>query len=603
MESESAHTTVNAGRPSAYEPYYIKIILLITAITYLGTLKFDFVYDDFPQIVYNPFLRAWRYAPQFFISSVWKQVSPTSPGNYYRPMFLFLFRVCYAAFGDKEMWWHAVTLALHLLVTWLVYVLVKKMTGQFTTAWLSALIFGVHPMHHEVVAWVSATTESLFAVMFLVAFVAYLKSREGSKAIWTTVSCIFYILALLSKETAIILPVLAFAYDWIQSAPEGDATNRSLGERFKTAIAPAVWFAPIAILYLLVRNKILSGLGHSFGNASVGTWLMTLPSILFFYVRNWFYPVHLSESYDLFYQTRLSFEHVLLPALILVPLIAAVWMSRKQLGAKAVDLAMVWLVIPLLPALDTFVFRSDELVHDRYFYVPSIGASMLVALIIERFAKSQSQLFGQPKRVIVAALALTIPLAFLGVRAAGVWIDDYTLFTNAHKIAPRNATAANNLSAEMMSRQELSGAQAILESGYQSDPSDFRFTFNLGRLYYRQGDYGKAEKFIARTLELDPVMADAYVTMGQIQLKRNHLADAQKSLHQAVVINPYSAPFHTIYGISLAIAGDCPAANEQYKAALILSPGDALTQVQAFHCRMGQPASPPAASASKTAQP
>ena len=107
---------------------------------------------------------------------------------------------------------------MHLVVTWLVYVLVRKVTGQFTTAWLAAVIFGVHPIHHEVVAWVSGTTESLFAILFLLAFLAYLRSREESKALWMSLSCALYALALLSKETAIVLPALVFAHAWIEFA-------------------------------------------------------------------------------------------------------------------------------------------------------------------------------------------------------------------------------------------------------------------------------------------------------------------------------------------------------------------------------------------------
>ncbi len=122
---------------------------------------------------------------------------PSGLGNYYRPLFLLLLRINYSIFGDRPLGWHLLAVVMHLVVTWLVYMLVRKVTGQFTTAWLAAVIFGVHPIHHEVVAWVSGTTESLFAILFLLAFLAYLRSREGSKALWMTLSCALYALALL----------------------------------------------------------------------------------------------------------------------------------------------------------------------------------------------------------------------------------------------------------------------------------------------------------------------------------------------------------------------------------------------------------------------
>jgi protein O-mannosyl-transferase len=325
------------------------------------------------------------------------------------------------------------------------------------------------------------------------------------------------------------------------------------------------------------------------------TWLLTLPSILLFYVRNWFFPFRLSEFYDLFYQPKLGVAHVLLPAIILVALGAAVWTLRNRLGAKAVGYAVVWILIPLLPALDTFVFRPDELVHDRYFYVPSIGAALLVALLIERALRSRLGLFGQPTHVVVAAFALTILLAFFAGRAASFWSGNYALYSRAHQIAPLNGTALNDLGAEMISRQELDGAQKLLETGYQNDPSDFQFSLNLGRLYYREGDFPKAETFIQRAKELNPDLAETYVVLGQIQLRQRRPKEAQESLHHAVDLNPYSAPFHTSYGIILALNGDCTDADQQFEAALALNPGDALTTIQMFRCRaVLSPATPPA---------
>lgn len=585
MAMKSTGTSNDSPIAALHEKYFVWMVLLVTAITYMGTIRFDFVYDDFPQIVYNPFLRAWHFVPQFFVSSVWKQMSPSIPGNYYRPLFLVFMRANYAMFADRPLGWHLVALGLHLGVTWLAYLLVRKLTGDFTTAWLAALIFGVHPIHHEVVAWVSATTESLFALMFLLAFLAYLRSREGSKILWMTISCGLYVLALLSKETAIVLPALVFAHAWIAYGSAENESRPGYAGRFRSAIAPAVLYLPIALVYLLVRNRILYGLGHAFVPVSIGVWLLTLPSILLFYIKNWFLPFRLSESYDLFYQPSLNIAHVLLPLAILIVVGLAIWFSRNRLGAKSVDYAVAWILIPLLPALDTFVFRPDELVHDRYFYIPSIGAALLVALIIQRAAKTRLGLFGQPIHVVATGLALAILLSFLAVRATSPWSGDYALFSRAHQIAPLNGTAMNNLGAEMISRQDLDGAQKILETGFRNDPSDFRFSLNLGRLYYRKGDYQKAETYMLRTKELSPDLAEAYMFLGQIQLRQRRLKDAQNSLHHAVSLNPYSAPFHTSYGIVLALNGDCTDADQQFEAALSLNPGDPLTTIQMFRCR------------------
>jgi tetratricopeptide (TPR) repeat protein len=585
MGANSSQRNEGSHEEGLRERYILGVVLFITAIAYLGTLRFGFVYDDFPQIQTNPFIKSWRYVPQYFVSSVWKQVYPLDSGNYYRPMFLLWTRVNYAIFGLRETGWHSTTVLLHVLVTWLVYCVVKKMTGRFTVAWLSAFIFGLHPIHHEVVAWVSGTTESLFAAIFLAAFLAYLKSLESSKTIWMTVSAILCGLALLSKETAIVLPALVFACQWIAGGSQDSLDRPGLLRRFGRALAPATFYFPIVTAYLIARTRILSGLGHAQSNASVFTWLLTLPSILFFYVKNWFFPIRLSEFYDLYYQSRLSLRGVVLPALVLVALGIAVWLLSKPLGVRATGYAVAWLAIPLLPALDLFVFRNGELAHDRYFYIPSVGASLLVALILERGFAGQFAVFGQPSRVVGAALALTAVLGACTVRETSYWQDDFTLYSRGHEIAPLNSTALNNLGAVMIFRQEIERAQTLLEAGYQEFPGDNRFVFNLARLNYVKKQYSTSEKYAREAVRLGPYSADSHVLLGQILLKQGKTQEATQSFRRGVELNPYDETYHTTYGIVLKMNGDCAGADSQFGEAITLNPSNAIAHGQMLACQ------------------
>ena len=573
--------------------YFVWMVLVATAVTYLGTVRFDFTYDDYPQVMFNPFVKAWNFVPQYFVSSVWKQMAPFSPGNYYRPLFLLLLKVNYSIFGTRPLGWHLVTLLLHLLVTWQVYLLVKKLTGEFTLAWLSAAIFGLHPAHHEVVGWVSAMTESLFAALFLAAFLAYLNSRESSKVVWMAASGGLYALAMLAKETAVVLPALVFAAAWIEDKPVEGATGSPLGGRLKRALAPASIYVPIALVYLFARSKILVGLGHAWGAVSIREWLLSLPSFLLFYVRHSLLPVGLSECYDVYYQHSFTFSGVGLPVIVLILAAGAMMFLRRQLGSRILDQALAWMCIPLLPALDTFVFRADEMVHDRYLYVPSIGVALLVALLVSRVAKSKSALFGEPRHVVMAGAALCLVLAFLSTRAVSYWTDDYALFTHAHQVAPLNGTAANNLSAELIDRQEPDLALPILLDAFSRNPNNSRFALNLGRIYYRKGELAKAEAYIQQGRAVDPGMADLYVTLGQIRLKQNRPKEAQEDLRRAVQLSPYSAPYHTSYGMVLALNGDCHNADREFDEALSLNPGEGLTMLQKRRCESEQTSKPP----------
>lgn len=590
--TESTGMELKPQGKSTPESYYPRIVLLITAVTYFGTAKFDFVAGDYAQILSNPFVKAWRYVPQYFSGVLWRQLFPPTPGGTYRPLMLLWTRLTYAIFGDHSVAWHAIAIVLHVLATWLVYRLVGKMTGKFTLAWLTALLFGVHPVHHEVVAWVWGAGESFFAILFLAAFLAYLQSLEKSKGIWMSVSGVLYALGLLSNGSAIVLPALVFSHQWISSGV-GEGTERSAtAVRFRRALQTAAVYTPVAAVYLFIRYKVAAGQTQSMAMAPVSNWLLTLPSVLLFYARNWLFPARLAGFYDLYYQSRVDVAHVVVPAAIVVALGGAIWASRKWLGSREVSLAAAWILIPLLPALAFVLFPPDELVHDRYFYVPSIGASLLVALLLERVLRSPRRVFGQPLRLVGGALALALGLALCTVWTSKFWKNDSALFTRAHEIAPANSAAASGLSEEFIDAKQFDQAEALLESAGENGVGDSRFLLNLGRAQYLKKQYASAEESIRQSIAVGPETGEPYVYLGMIQLKQDHAHDALANLQRAVEINPEEAHFHTSYGIVLEVNGDCTAAISQFQAALALNPGDGLTQREMFRCRAA--AAPPA---------
>jgi tetratricopeptide (TPR) repeat protein len=580
--------------------YLIGIVLVVTAMTYLGTVRFGFVYDDRSQILSNPFIQSWNYLPHYFVSSLWDNLLPLGARNYYRPLFTLWMRVNYALFASRPLGWHIASVLLHLLVTWLVYRVVGRMSRRPSLAWLTALIFGVHPMHHEVVAWVSGSTESLFAAFFLAAFLAYLHSWEGYRTLWMTLSCGFYALALLSKETAIVLPVLVFIHCWIAGRPETVPESSEYARRFRHAVASIAAYVPVALIYLVLRHKVLSGFSHPVAQGPASAWLLTMPSIMFFYVKQWFFPIRLSEFYPLFYQVRLGLVHVILPTLTVLAMASAVWIFRGRLGSRDAGYAAAWIVIPLLPALDIFVFQADELVHDRYFYVPSLGAALLIAMLIEPIGRTGAGVYGQPLRLVVAALVLTVVLAMDTVHETSFWADDRALFSRAHEIAPQNASAQINLGLALIERGEIKQGQAMLEKVLQDRPDDWHSAFNLGRLQYSRKQYAKAKEYARLAIALNPGFPDSYVLLCQIQLKENRPGEALNSARRAVELNPYMPQFHTIYGFVLEVNGDCPGAITQFKAAEALAPGDFIAQRESSRC--GSAAIPGSTSGTQPAQ-
>src|SRR3954464_1722278 len=161
-------------------PRQLLILLLAGgALLYARSLAYNFVYDDFIQIVANPRVTSWTYAPSYFTEQLWAGVQNAS---YYRPLLLVWMRLNNALFGFNPVGWHAASIALHLAATALAFLLARRILQDARAALLVAAIFLLHPLQVESVAWPSAANESLAAIFIFACYLFFLKSRVDSSA-------------------------------------------------------------------------------------------------------------------------------------------------------------------------------------------------------------------------------------------------------------------------------------------------------------------------------------------------------------------------------------------------------------------------------------
>lgn len=573
------------GKALPHQGWLLTAVLGLTASAYIGTLRFSFVYDDDGQIIGNSYIQFWRHVPGYFISQVWVHIFPLTAGNYYRPLFLLWLRLNDACFGLNPRGWHATAVGLHLIATLFVYLIFRKLTGNPALSAIGALVFGLHPIHAEVVAWVSGTTESLLAVFFLPAFLTYLKSRDGAPAVWMTLSCFLFGLAIFSKETAIILPALVFGHCWIYGEQSGAAASGA-AKRFLKCTRCVLPYVPIALFYLFARFLVLHGLGHVSVRLGWRTVVLTMPSMTAFYIKKWFLPVRLCEFYDMWYWTSFNFWHVFLPALCVVLLIVALWLARRQLGTREVAFGVLWVMLPMIPVLNAAVLPRGELVHDRYFYLPSVGASLLVALAVDWLARASvvPGRRGVLPVYIVAFLVLGGTLAALASHEASFWVNDITLLSRGHTLAPRNLVARNDYAVELSNYGHNDEARALFHQAILSDPTDVSAYFNLARICYQEGKYAEAEQWLRQSLALRTNVADVYLELGLVQLRTNRVSESVASMRRAVELRPNDPTYLFAYGVVLAQNGDCVAARAQLRAALAIRPGEGMTQLVLDRC-------------------
>jgi tetratricopeptide (TPR) repeat protein len=559
--------------PTIFRQHILLIaVLAATAIVYAVTLQFGFVYDDLGQIVTNPAVQSWRYFPDYFRANVWMQQTPV--GNYYRPVFLTWLLLNHTLFGLHPAWWHLTTVLAHLGATALVFLLALRLTSDRKIAAVSALLFGLHPVHLESVAWISGVTDVLLALFLIPAFLAYLNFRErehGGR--WLAVSVGLYALALLTKETGVVLPALIAAYHLL--CPE-----EKFGKRVARAAVGVLPFVAVTAVYLVLRAAALRGLAHTMVPLPGNIGWLTIPSVLWFYISLLVAPLRLSAFYDTPYITHVSWRYFVGPLLGVAAAAALVTIAWKKWRSPVAAFAAAWMVVPLLPVLRLSWLPMGDFVHDRYLYLPSIGFCLLVAMALARL--DGKLLLRRPAGQVIA-LGLCAAMAVGTVAQSFPWADDLLLYQHGMRVAPNNDLPRNKFAATLVQRGLYEQGIRAYRFVLANDPDYWYANYRMGFAQFMTGHYAEAEGYLQKAVNLNP-MPDEYYFLGLTRMKLQKHAEAETAFRRAVRLAPNVAPYEFALGVALKLQGRNDEALESFRAVLALAPNDAaaLAEVSAL---------------------
>ncbi len=494
-------------------------------------------------------------------------------GNYYRPLFLLWLRLNYAIFGTEAAGWHLTNVACHLVATWLVFRVAQRLSGDRWTAFLVATIFGVHPAHVENVAWISGVTDPLMACFLLGSLLAFLRFRESRQIPILVLSLGLFALALLSKETAVVLPVLIFAVVLTFDAPEG--VSHTISGRIPAAIRQSLPYLLVVGAYAVVRFHALGGWSHPTIPIGRSEMFLTWPSVLWFYVRHLVFPLRMSEFYSLDYVSHATVGSVLLPAALLIVIAVALLLVIRTLPQRSLaGFAVTFIVIPLLPVLDLHSLTIGDVVHDRYLYLPSVGFAILVALAIREIGRR----IAYSKRVVAtAAITAAVVLAYSAIALAQEiqWANDILLYTRGLESAPANLTVRDNLANTLLNANQPARAIPLYLEVLGRNPNFWRSNYNLGFAYYKTANFQAAEDYLQRAAKIDPSDSDQYIYLALAQLQLKRFAEAAENANRAIARNPSARGYHSILGLIYETAGDSGRAAEELKTEIAQHPENA----------------------------
>lgn len=545
----------------------IVFICLFTCILYTPALNNELVYDDRAYISENLLIRSLD------IDSLYVMLKSFSVGNWH-PLTTLSYAIDYAFWELDPRGYHLTNIILHGINTLLVFILVvqlilkaKTISGSQTSpkrllsvseqamivAGVTALLFGVHPLRVEAVAWISERKELLCTFFFLLSILAYLSYSASLvrrlRVIWFSTSLFLFICALMSKPMAVTLPLILLLLDIypLKRFHVFPVKNAS-------ALVEKIPFLALSIVSGVV-TIFAQHSGGAIGTLVVyplDTRLLNALRSLVFYLGKMIAPMQLVPFYP--FPKDVSLLHLqYLTSVFLVFFVSCgcIWMVKR--GRYLLFTIWAYYIITLLPTLGIIQVGMQS-AADRYTYLPGLSVFLLagigVSWVCEKsfLTKHKNVLRGVVLIVICISIFL---LCKLTTRQIKVWQNPESLWSYVVRVFPDRVSFPHYNLGNIYNQQGFFD-QAISEyKRALAIRPDFEDTLNnLGVAYMRQGNFDEAISEYKKALAINPDSANAYYNLGTVNAKRGLMNKAISQLKKAITLNPNHAGAH--YNLGMA---------------------------------------------------
>ena len=534
--------------------FFACLVLAVTCAAYLPSLRNGFTnWDDPYYVTANTAIHSlsWPAVKLIFSSSVL---------GMYHPLSILSLAGDYHYFGLDPRGYHAVNLALHLANTLLVFGLLRLLCGNLAAAVAGSLLFGVHPLHVESVAWIAERKDLLCAFFYLGALGAYLRRcRAARPEAWYVLALVLLTASLLSKPMGVTFPLVLYLCDYLQGRSPGWRTHL---EKLPF-IALALLFAAITLFPVGLPGPDQVPLRFTADNLFVAAYG------LIFYLGKALLPLRLSALYP-YPETAVApipLRFLLSPVAAALIGLAVVRSARRS---RIVPFGFLFFTLTLLPVLAVRI--GPHFAADRYFYLPSFGLCYLGGIAFSRLLDG----VGRSARVRAAALiALTlvaITFSLLTWRRTQVWRDSLTLWNDVIATHPEPSVAYLSRGLERFARGDAEGSVGDLTVYLRLSPFDAAAYKSRGTALLQAGGVEAALEDFDRAISLKPDFAEALNNRGALLANRGELVRAIGDFTRALNANPSYRAALVNRAKARETLGDHESAGQDREAALALEP-------------------------------
>jgi protein O-mannosyl-transferase len=483
------------------------ILSLAVLVSFSPCLNAGFLnWDDDVNILENPSVRSLTPANL-------KRIFTESVQKIYIPLTTLSYAVEYQFAGYQPFLFHLDNLILHGLNTFLVFFLACRMGMAPGPSLIAALLFGVHPLKVESVAWATERKDVLYAFFYLIAlwnYCAYIEKGSKGRYAWAVAAGL---LSVLSKPMALSLPLILCLMDWFTRRP---FSRRSWLDKipFVVTIVPVVW-----ITYAQhVRNPI--------GNAGEAVLIWAWSFV--FYIWKFLAPFVLIPLYRLPQPVSLSNPAFLIPLIIFVWIVVSLFIWRRK---RWWLFAVGYYVLSIFFLLRFDVGIDLNVVADRFMYLPCLGFCLAIGHGIDKITQSQDS----RGRLVVYVLIALVMICLMGktFTQSQIWKDPMTIWNYVIAQDPRSHVGYNNRGNIYNESDRLNEAMADYNKALELNPGFARAFNNRGIIYAKAGRNREALEDFNKAVEYKPDFEKAYYNRGVIKERFGQHAEAFADVRKA----------------------------------------------------------------------
>jgi Flp pilus assembly protein TadD len=553
--SETAAANAQPEKPALWRGVFLVAVVLAI---YWPALHGEWLWDDAYEVAENPLLRDPAGLPR-----IWRGEAALD----YFPLKATVQWVLFRGFGAEPFGWHAVSVAMHAVNALLVWGLLRKL--ELRRAWLAALLFAIHPVAVESVAWIAEFKNTLSlapALLAFILFVDYDRTQARGRLAWS-LAC--FTAAMLCKSTVAMLPCVLVLYVWWRHRAAAAARARSLIGFFAIAAVlgmVTIWFQ---------HQRAIGGFDIPVGNAAVRVARAGLA--LSFYVRQLVWPVEVMPVYPRWAVDPPAWWQFL-PWIAWAAVGALLWRRRDGEG-RPVLFGLGAFVVNLLPILGfvAMAYMHVTWAADHFVYAALPAGAALLVMFIQGI---ESRLTSRLRVVGGAAVAgYVLCLGALSAVHAARFASPEKLWAYAVRVNPDSPLAQNNLGGVLLRAGDPQGAVARFSRSLELDPRNTGTRINLGQALAATGQLDRALAELQRAVDEQPQSAAALNALAGALLDAGKLEEAEAIFRAVVAARPEFSEAHNNLGIVLARRGDLAGARREFAEALRLDPESAAARL------------------------